>query len=135
MCPEQETSCPDVVIRSRNAKPDISVIRNTATAVGILDQADCLRAVVIVIPTTSDLFHRCHYDDRASPGVSRGSPPRRLATFSRRQPARTTPPSERIPAPYDRPGNHRQACGIPPVNGVRRPALRSAWTSRSLRLM
>jgi hypothetical protein len=71
---EQQTSLPRVVIRSLNAKPDISVIRNAAGAVIILDQAECLTTTVIVIRTTSELFHRCHYVDRPIPGVSRRRP-------------------------------------------------------------
>ena len=56
--PEQQCSLLRVVIRSLNAKPDISVIRNAAGNVLVLDQAECLCGPLKVIPPTSDLFHR-----------------------------------------------------------------------------
>jgi hypothetical protein len=89
--PEQQTSLSRVSNRSLNAKPDISVNRNAAGAVSILDQAECLITTPIVIRTTSDIFHGHHCVADDNPGVS---------PEDRRQPAgqvEARPPAGHMP--------------------------------------
>ena len=57
--PEQQCSLLRVGIRSLNAKPDISVIRNAVGNVPVLDQARMSLWTTQGDPPTSDLFHRC----------------------------------------------------------------------------